>query len=336
MITTVLDGLREVGGAKGWEIAYARGADILVLAPDPEGETFPDGQPRPPVVRPVPADPDEIARAVAVARESDVCVAVVGDRVEVTGEGRSTATLDLLGGQIALLDALSEALSGTGIPLVVVLMSGKPLVLPGSALNADAVIWTANPGMKGGQALAELLFGDIEPSGRLPISFARHVGQQPAYYNQIRGQHGGRYADLTQTPAFAFGEGLSYTTVVYSDLQIGDALVHVDGQAGAETAVRARVTVTNTGERPALETVEIYIRDLVTSASWADKELKAYRQIRLAPGEQRVADIEVPLAACSIVDASGRRVVEPGEFELLVGHSSKEGDLLRAGFTVAS
>ncbi|MCI1788795.1 MAG: glycoside hydrolase family 3 C-terminal domain-containing protein [Actinomyces sp.] len=336
MITTVLDGLREVGGAKGWEVAYARGADILVLAPDPEGETFPDGQPRPPVVRPVPADPDEIARAVALARESDVCVAVVGDRVEVTGEGRSTATLDLLGGQIALLDALSEALSGTGIPLVVVLMSGKPLVLPRSALDADAVIWTANPGMKGGQALAELLFGDIEPSGRLPISFARHVGQQPAYYNQIRGQHGGRYADLTQTPAFAFGEGLSYTTVVYSDLQIGDALVHMDGQAGAEPAVRARVTVTNMGERPALETVEVYIRDLVTSASWADKELKAYRQVRLAPGEQHVVDLEVPLAACSIVDASGRRVVEPGEFELLVGHSSKEGDLLRAGFTVAS
>lgn len=353
MITTVLDGLTALGVERGWAASFERGADILTLEPDPEGAFFPDGQPRPPVARPVPADPEQIARAVALARESDVCVAVVGDRVEVTGEGRSTATLDLLGGQIALLDAVSEALADTGIPLVVVLMAGKPLVLPDSALSADALIWAANPGMEGGRALAELLFGDIEPSGRLPISFARHVGQQPTYYNQVRGQHGRRYADLTQTPAFAFGEGLSYSTLEYADLEIDPDSREIAvggeraglpgahhgpgapaGEVRADLVVRARVTVTNTGARPAVETVQVYVSDLVTSASWADKELKAYRQVELAPGESRVVALEVPVSACSIVDARGERIVEPGDFALLVGHSSKDEDLLRAGFTL--
>jgi len=337
MITTVLDGLTAIGGAQGWEVRTARGADILTLEPDPEGASFPDGQPRPPVVRPVPADPTQIATAVETARASDACIVVVGDRVEVTGEGRSTATLELLGGQIALLDALADGLAGTGIPLVVVLMAGKPLVLPDSALGADALIWAANPGMQGGRALAELLFGLVEPSGRLPISFARHAGQQPTYYNQIRGQHGHRYADLTQAPAFAFGEGLSYTSLEYSDLEIepDSRDLPMDGP-GAEDGgtVRAHVTVANTGARPALETVQVYISDRVTSASWADKELTAYRQVRVAPGESRVVPVEVPIAACSIVDAQGRRVVEPGEFELLVGHSSTDEDLLRASFAL--
>ncbi len=333
MITTALDGLIAVGADLGWDVTYARGADILTLEPDPEGAFFPDGQPRPSVVRPVPPDSGQIAAAVESAREAHACVAVVGDRVEVTGEGRSTATLELLGGQIALLDALADGLAGTGTPLVVVLMAGKPLVLPDSALGADALVWAANPGMQGGRALAELLFGLVEPSGRLPISFARHVGQQPTYYNQVRGQHGHRYADLTQVPAFAFGEGLSYTSVEYSDLEIESDSEDVPVIAPDRDAViRAHVTVTNTGTRPALETVQVYISDRVTSASWADKELKAYQQVRVAPGKSRVVGVEVPVAACSIVDAQGRRVVEPGAFDLLVGHSSTDADLLRAPF----
>ncbi|WP_020014472.1 glycoside hydrolase family 3 N-terminal domain-containing protein [Promicromonospora sukumoe] len=323
MITTVLDGLRELT-PQDWTVTSALGAEILSLVTPPEGETFPDGQPRPKVV--VPRDPDEalIAQAVEQARDADYVVAVVGDQVELVGEGRSTATLELVGGQVALLDALAE----TGTPLVVVVMASKPLVLPQSALDAAAVVWTANPGMEGGRAVAELLLGQIEPSGRLPISFARHVGQQPIYYNQLRGQHGDRYADLTQEPAFVFGEGMSYTTVEYTGLELRSA------ELGPDDTIHARVTLTNTGARPARETVQVYVSDTVTSVSWTDKELKAYRQVDVAPGESVVVDLDLPVADCTIVDQAGDRVVEPGGFELLVGWSSRDADLLRVPFSV--
>jgi beta-glucosidase len=325
LITTVLDGMRATVPT-GWTITHAPGAQILTLAPDPEGERFPDGQPRPPIVAAAPADPDLIAEAVARAREADCVVAVVGDRIELVGEGRSTATLELVGGQVALLDALAA----TGTPVVVVLMASKPLALPASALGAAALVWVANPGMQGGRAIADLLLGRVEPSGRLPISFARHVGQQPSYYNQVRGQHGGRYADLTQSPAFAFGEGLSYTTVEYAGLRIRRAVLE------PQDVVQAEVTVRNTGGRPARETVQVYVRDLVTSASWADKELKAFRQVDLAPGERAVVPLELPVSACTIVDAAGRRVVESGRFELLVGPSCRDATLLTAPFEVTA
>lgn len=323
-ISTPLDGLRAHAPAD-WEIIHARGADILTLEADPEGAFFPDGQPRPQVVVPCPPDARLIAEAVAAAEDSDYVVAVVGDRIELVGEGRSTATLELLGGQVALL----EALAATGKPLVVVLLASKPHVLPPSVMDAGALVWTANPGMEGGRALAELLLGLIEPSGRLPISFARHVGQLPIYYNQIRGQHGDRYADLTQSPAFAFGEGLSYTTVEYGDLRVLEPELRIGD------VVRAVVEVHNTGDRPAHEVVQVYVRDSVTSVSWADKELKAYRHVDLAPGETATVELSLPVAECTIVDAAGRRIVEPGEFELLVGPSSRDDALLSARFRIA-
>jgi beta-glucosidase len=325
MITTALDGLRGIA-PDTWTVTYARGADILTLEADPAGDTFPDGQPRPPHV--VPCEPDQalIDEAVAAARDADVVVAVVGDRIELVGEGRSTATLELIGGQIALLDALAA----TGKPLVVVLLASKPLVVPASVQHAAAVLWTANPGMQGGRALAEILVGAIEPSGRLPISFARHVGQQPTYYNQLRGQHGDRYADLTQAPAWAFGEGRSYSTMHYADLELEQSALPSAG------TIVAHVTVANTGTRPVLETVQVYVRDVVTSVSWTDKELKAYRQVSVAPGESVRVRVELPVANCSIVDAAGTRVVEPGEFELLVGPSSRDSELMGAAFTVTA
>ncbi len=323
MITTVLDGVRDCAPA-GWTVAHSRGAGILALRPDPEGSHFPDGQPRPPVAVPCPPDEALIAEAVAAARDADWVVAVVGDRIELVGEGRSTATLELIGGQIALLDALAR----TGTPMIVVLMASKPLVLPPSALEAAGLIWAANPGMRGGRALAEMLFGLIEPSGRLPISFARHAGQQPAYYNQIRGQHGGRYADLTQSPAFAFGEGLSYTRVEYEELSVAEDEVPADG------VLRALVTLRNAGGRPVRETVQAYVSDLVTSVSWAEQELKAYCQVDLEPGQTQRVAIEIPARDLTLVDAGGDRVVEPGEFELRVGRSSRPADQLRTSFRV--
>ncbi|MFT4259662.1 glycoside hydrolase family 3 N-terminal domain-containing protein [Microbacterium sp.] len=323
MITTVLDGIRAHVPAN-WSVTYAPGAEILTLSPDPRGETFADGQPRPPIACACAPDERLIADAVADAQRADYVVAVVGDRIELVGEGRSTATLELLGGQNALLDALAA----TGKPLIVVLLASKPLVLPASARHADAVIWAANPGMQGGRAVAELLLGLIEPSGRLPISFARHVGQQPTYYNQIRGQHGDRYADLTQEPAWAFGEGLSYTWIEYEDLVLDEDAVPADGVLAAE------ITLRNVGERPSLETVQVYVSDLVTSVSWAEQELKAYRQVSVQPGESVRVRIELPVAGLTIVDAEGDRLVEPGEFELRVGRSSRDPWLQRAVFRV--
>lgn len=323
LTTTVLDGLRKFA-PEDWTVTYTRGADIGTEIDDPAGDVLRDGQPRPKLFIPAEPDPAMIDEAVRAAKEADWAVVVLGDTVALAGEHKSTATLELQGAQIALLDALVE----TGTPVIVVLVQSKPSVLPPSADRAAAIIEAFNPGMQGGRAVAELLLGEIEPSGRLPMSFPRHAGQLPVYYNTVRGQHGERYADLTQDPLFAFGEGLSYTKIDYSDLQIERA------QLGQDDVLRAHVTLTNTGQRPATETVQAYISDLVTSATWANRELKGFTQATIQPGEHARVQIEIPVAACSIVDTRGVRVVEPGTFELLIGHSSRDEDLLRATFDV--
>lgn len=321
-IETVLDGVRALV-PPSWTVRYERGAEIVDQNPSEAG-VLPDGQPAAPVAVPARTDPDQLAAAVAAATAADHALIVVGDCLQLTGEGRSTATCELIGGQIALLDAVVA----TGTPTTVVVLSGKPQVLPPSALAADALIQAFSPGMRGGRAIAELVLGRIEPSGRLPISIPRHVGQQPTFYNTVRGQHGDRYADLTQEPQFVFGEGLSYSTVEYRALTLGNPEVAADEQITAELVLE------NTGDRPATETVQVYVRDLVTSVTWADKELKRFRQVTLAPGERRTVTLQVSAAQCSIVDARGHRVVEAGTFELLVGRSSRDRDLLAAEFAV--
>ncbi|MFI1035493.1 glycoside hydrolase family 3 N-terminal domain-containing protein [Streptomyces sp. NPDC020951] len=323
LTTTVLDGFHHLA-PDDWTVVHRRGAQIGRLIPDPAGPVLPDGQPRPQLFVPAEVDEAELAEAVAVASQADYVVVVVGDTVGLTGEGRSTATLELMGGQIALLDAVQKL----DRPFVVVLIQGKPSTLPASALAADAIVQAFNPGMQGGRAIAELLLGHIEPSGRLPISVPRHAGQLPVYYNQVRGQHGYRYADQTQDPLFAFGEGLSYTTVHYSEPRIDNPVVPSTG------TVRATVTLTNTGRRPARETVQAYVRDRVTSVTWADRELKTFTQVDVQPGDSVEVEILVPATDCTLVDASGRRVVEPGEFDLLVGSSSRIEDLRAAAFTI--
>jgi beta-glucosidase len=323
MISTVLDGLRAESPAS-WEITYSRGADIGSLEDDPRGGTLQDGQPRPQVLVPAPSDPALLNEAVANASTADVVIAVVGDCVALAGELRSTATLELVGAQKALL----ESLATLGKPMIVIVLSTKPLVLPESALNADAVIQTFSPGMKGGTAVAQIILGKAEPTGRLPITIARHVGQQPSFYNQVRGQHGDRYADLSQDPAFYFGFGLSYSEVTYSDLVLDS------GQYRANETVRATVTLQNLGSRPAHETVQAYIHDEVTSVTWAEKELKGFVKVELAPGESREVKISLPVSSFTLVTADGRRLVEPGAFKLLLGPNSKPENLLESRFEV--
>lgn len=345
MITTVLDGFKQLA-PEGCEVVYSRGANIVDLVPDPEGEFYPDGQPRPKIGVSAKIDRALLGEAVENARKSDLIVAVVGDVIQAIGEGCSTATLELLGGQNALIDALSNVARETGKPFVVVLVSSKPQVLPASVIGTNGVIvdetpaegtsallWAPSPGMKGGQAIAEIILGETEPSGRLPITFPRHAGQLPVYYNQIRGQHGNRYADLTQNPAFAFGEGLSYTTFEYGDPTITN--VPESGIFTETDTVHAEITLTNTGDRKGTEVVQLYIGDIVTSYSWTDRELKAFQRVELEPGKSKTVAFDIPVSDCTIVDSEANRIVEPGEFEVLIGRSSRREHLKRTTFTVA-
>lgn len=256
---------------------------------------------------------------------ADVVVLVVGDDIPLIGEGKSTATLELQNGQVAL----AERVMAMGKPVVVVLINSKPLVLPACLAKAPAIIEAFNPGMEGGQAIAEAIFGHINPCGKLTISFPVHVGQQPVWYNQVRGQHGNRYADLTQEPAFAFGFGLSYTRFTFGPPSLERKTIRRD------ESLRLRLDVRNAGDRAGVEVVQLYIEDLVTSATWAVRELKAFRRVELAAGENRTIHFEVPASALSIVDAAGQRVVEPGRFKVHVGNSSRLEDLQSLEFSIA-
>ncbi|HVJ17736.1 MAG TPA: glycoside hydrolase family 3 N-terminal domain-containing protein [Polyangiaceae bacterium] len=296
---TILDGLKARAGA-GLVVDYARGA-----------ETDAD-------------DRSGIAEAVRIAGEADVVVAVIGDDIATIGETRSTAKLELLGSQRALLDALAE----TGKPLILVLVNSKPLVLGRHAENARAIVECFNPGMQGGVAVAELLFGELNPSGKLPISFPRHVGQQPICYSQVRGQHGDRYADLTQEPLFAFGFGLSYTTYEYANLRV------LTPSLNSGDALELEVDVQNNGVRAGVEIVQVYVSDLVTSVTWIDRSLVAFQRVRLDAGEKQTLRFSVPFSRFSLVDAYEQRVVEPGDFEIAVGPSSLREDQLSARFRV--
>ena len=321
---TVLDGIRTIA-PEGSTVTYARGADITLLK-DAVDQTYDDGQEKQKVS--VIAEPDEemIQEAVQNARAAEIAVVVVGDNNFLVGECKSTATLELQGGQLALLEAVAQ----TGTPMVVVLMHSKPNVLPDSIQNAAAIIESFNPGMMGGTAIAEAIFGHFNPSGRLTVSVPYHVGQQPIFYSQVRGQHGEKYADMTQDPHFAFGFGLSYTTFAYSNLSIQKT-----ESLTREDTLHFQVTVTNTGDRAGRETIQAYVSDLVTSATWVNKELKAFQQVDLEAGESQTVHFTLPIASCTLVNADSERVVEPGDFELQVGSSSREDDLLKATFSVS-
>ncbi len=298
--TTILDGIRLIA-PKTMRVSYEPGCSIS--SDDLSG----------------------IPAAISTAQAADVVVAVVGDHLNFVGETQSTATLELQGGQIALLDALEK----TGKPMVVVLVNSKPLVLPASVKRAAAIIEVFNPGMEGGRALAEALFGMLNPSGKVTISFPVHVGQQPIFYNQVRGQHGDRYADLTQEPLFPFGHGLSYTQYTYSNLRLSTPTLH-NGES-----LKVFVDVKNTGVRAGTEIVQVYVTDVVTSATWVNKSLKGFARVTLAPGESKTVEVELPWLSFQIVDANATPVVESGAFEILAGASSRDADLLKASLTIA-
>jgi len=292
---TLLEGVRQLSEPRGIEVSYARGCG------------------------PLPNEADDLDAAVAVAQDADVVVLAVGDVIEQAGEFRDRADLSLSNRQ----EELFSRLRALGKPVVSVLISTKPLCVTKVAEQSATFIAAFNGGMYGGQAVAEAIFGALNPSGKLPISFPRHSGQIPVYYNSLPGWHGDKYVDLPETPLFAFGEGLSYTTFAYSDLRVEPEML------------RATVKLTNTGSRAGSETAQVYVRDLVSSVITPVKRLIAFQKVALAAGESRELVFQLKRDDFSLVRADETRVVEPGEFTLFVGGSSKDGDLLSQTITLA-
>lgn len=288
---TVLDGMKN--NFTNGEVLYCRGSSI----DHDEKSDFPT--------------------ALRYVKESDVTVVVVGDREIYWGEERSTATLELMGDQIEFLNKIVE----TGKPFILDIISSKPLVIPANARNnARAIIQQFSPGQMGGQAFADAVFGLINPSGRLTISIPYHVGQQPIYYNVTRGCHQDRYADMTFEPCWSFGYGLSYSNIIYESAKLNKDKF---GNDKSET-LECSVTLKNDSDREAVEVVQIYINDIITSCTWAVEELKGFERVVMKPHETKSVVVKVPISECSIVNANCERVVEPGEFECRVGRSSND------------
>jgi len=258
-------------------------------------------------------DPSGIPGAAAVAAESDVAVVVVGDRAGLfgrgtSGEGCDVDDLDLPGVQRELV----EAVLGTGTPVVLVLVTGRPYAVGWALESCAAVVQAFFPGEEGATAIAGVLSGRVNPSGRLPVSMPRSVGAQPYTYLHPPLAGDTDVSNLATTPAAPFGHGLSYTTFTHEDLS-APATAATDGR------VVVRVRVTNTGERAGEDVVQLYGRDVTASVTRPVAQLLGYRRVALAAGESAVVELDVPTARLALTDRRLRRVVEPGQVELWVG-----------------
>jgi beta-glucosidase len=253
----------------------------------------------------------EIDQAVALASRSDAAVVVVGIR---EGEGQDRAFLDLPGNQEALINAVAA----TGKPTVVVLIAGAPVTMSKWIDNVGAILDAWYPGQEGGTAIADVLFGDANPAGRLPITFPLSVGQCPTYYNLEPSGRGYDYVDLTGRPLFAFGYGLSYTTFKYADLKV------TPNKIGTKQNVSVSFTVENTGQVAGDEVPQLYIHDLVASVTRPLKELRDFARITLAPGEKKTVTFTLTPAQLSFLDERMKPVVEPSKFDVMIGASSDD------------
>ena len=269
----------------------------------------------------VPADPaanrQRIDEAVRLARGCDVAVVVVGDNEQTAREAYADhhlgdrADLRLVGQQ----EDLVRAILATGKPMVLILLNGRPPAIPELAERAPAILECWYPGQEGGTAVAEILFGDVNPSGKLPVSFPRSVGQLPLFYNHKPTAHRGYLFESTQ-PVFPFGHGLSYTTFASATPTVSPTRITPDGTATLS------VEVTNTGDRPGDEVVQLYVRDEVSRATRPVLELKGFQRVTLQPGERRNVTFTVGPDQLSYHGPHLNRVVEPGGFQLLVGGDS--------------
>jgi len=263
---------------------------------------------------------DQIAAAVTAARAADVCVLAVGDRPGMfghgtSGEGCDVPDLTLPGVQ----GVLAEAVLATGTPTVLVVTSGRPYALGRYAEKAAAIVQAFLPGEEGGPALAGVITGRVNPSGKLPVQVARDSGSNPAtYLHAGLGGYSHTISNLDPTPLFPFGHGLSYTTFRYSDLGISTARIPTDG------AVTTSVTVTNTGDRAGTEVVQLYFRDPVASVTRPVRQLLGFARVRLEQGQAKTVRFDIHSDRFAFVGISLDRVVEPGTIELYAGSSSTD------------
>lgn len=314
---SVLEGMKNVGG-NTLKIQYAKGANIT---DDPnlarQANVF--------GMR-VEIDkryPDEMLQeALTLARQSDVVVAVVGEASEMSGEAASRSDITLPASEQKLL----KALYATGKPVVVVIMSGRPLVLTGSIEGAAAVLQTWHAGIEAGNAIADVLLGDANPSGKLSMSFPYSVGQIPVYYSQKRtgrpidpnNKFSTKYLDAPNEALFSFGHGLSYTNFVYSDFRLSS------NQLSKQQSIQVEVTLTNSGKYDGAEVVQLYTLDKVRSVTPPEKELKGFQKIYLKAGESKKVSFTLSEEMLRFYNPSLQFVSEPGEFTVMVGGNSKD------------
>jgi beta-glucosidase len=305
---SILQGIKDKVGSKG-EVLYAEGCRITESNPDWNADQV------------VPADPEldkkRIAEAVAVMQRADVGIVVVGENEQTVREAWSEThlgdrdDLNLLGRQ----DEMVKQLLATGKPVVVVLIHGRPNSINFIAENAPAILDGWYLGQEGGAALADVLFGDYNPAGRLPITVPRSVGQLPDYYYmKPTAKRGYLFAD--KSPLFPFGFGLSYTTFSYANLRLTPSTIPVSG------TVTVQVDVTNTGKRAGDEVIQLYIRDEVSSVTRPVKELRGFERVPLKPGETRTVSFKLGTQALQFYNRDMKRVVEPGKFTVMVGPNS--------------
>jgi beta-glucosidase len=271
------------------------------------------------------------AEAVAVARAADQVVLALGETREMSGEAASRSTLDLPGRQ----EELIEAIKATGKPLAVVLFNGRPLALEDVVDDAPAILEAWFPGVQAGHAVADVVFGEVNPGGKLPVSFPRRLGQVPIYYNHERTgrpcnpdvKWNSRHRDIPScSPLYEFGYGLSYTTFEISNLQLSSSSVSRNG------SLTASVTVTNTGGRVGDEVVQLYIHDPVASISQPVRRLRGFERVTLNPGQSRTVTFTLDESDFGFYDNRGKFVVEPGQIDVYAGSSSNAS--LTKSFTV--
>ena len=271
-------------------------------------------------------DDSDIEQAVKAVRGYDYVVLAVGDnslrnqwKERTAGENLARADINLAGRQLDLVQAIHR----TGVPLILVYLSGKPLAEPWIAENVRAVIAAGEPGSMGGQAIAEIIMGKVNPSAKTPLTTARKVGQLRMVYNHKPSQHFKRYAFSQSMPLYPFGYGLSYSDFNYSDLELKWV------EAKESDFIRVKVALENTASIAGTEIVQVYFRDRVSSVTRPVKELVAYRRVPLAGKEQKEVVFEIPVERLAFYDLDMQLCVEPGTFDFMVGASSDNAALLR-------
>ena len=274
------------------------------------------------------ADTTGFAQARNAASQADAIVLVLGEREDMSAEAASRASIELPGSQLELARAVIRAArssnGGQSKPIVAVLMNGRPLAIPDLASEAPAVVESWFLGSQHGRAVADVLFGDYNPGGKLPATFPRSTGQIPIYYNHRNtgrpgdsaAKYTSKYLDLPLTPLFPFGFGLSYTTFAYSNLRLSSPRI------AAADSIEVAVDLRNTGDRAGDEVVQLYIRDDVASVAEPVRALKAFRRVTLRPGETRTVTFKLGSSAFALYDRQMRQVVEPGTFTVYVGSDS--------------